>query len=1225
MTSTNTPGAGISRLLSSAAVLALLLFTAGAADAQTRIFVDSDNGVETNTGANAGVTAGNAGPVRSLDRALEVARQSSDSNIISIEAGNYSLTEDIGDNANEFNLAFEARPDPNGGDVVVLDLGGNTRQLEPNTANPIAGQRQFQFLGAGGTFRIQNGSLDFQNGNIALGAGLVEFDIDEIEVTNAAVTGTPDYDEVPTQFTFNGTTLTAAAVNPSGNILPAIIDADGSDINIDVTLTGTLTNVNTQLGDDGGEVDLFVGSNSAISGSISIRDGNGTAGATVELEGDGVFGDVTVGSGASVEVEDDPTFTNFAQTGGDVVANNSRAVLTTLGGFDRSGGTFDDEFIIAFAGTSTDVVTFAPGPQFDITGLRVLGRRTVQVGAGNSFDIIGAGATINDPDLAVGGGATLDLNGGSVTIAGNRFFTPDPVTNLNTVQNSDGGVVIVDGQVTNGTIVFAGLPENNDEDPLNDIANEFAATLGGDGVVDDVRVDRNVNLAPTADVNFVGTLFLIDGSVIADDAQVFNNGVFIGEITGDISPEGDVAAVVVDITNDGLTPRIIEDDTDGDGTNDSGFNDDNNLFDLTYIDDRPNTDDFGFVGEEFSPSNVRDFTVDIQNGRLEIQNFFDTETPGLGFFAPGIEGGFIQGDFVVRDGRRRGGAADSPTDTTFDPITGTFVPNTRIDNAVVDIQDVFLGVLGDILIEDDAVVQTSFNGALIATSANNQIAGTFSSGAFSNGLVLGGDGVVITGAGDVSGAESDINGIIFLSSVFVGDDDVDARIENFTAIDAAITDGSSTGNTLEIALLNDVNLPGTPPEEAGNLNGRLVLNGTTVILDSGVHVTAAGFQQIDILNVGDNTFFVEGASDLELGGDVIGLGAVWLATGFGVVDDANGDGVVDLSDGDLDGDGDVDGADAAIAQGIIFQFDSNQDGVLDGQDEVAGDLDGDGDVTLADQEVYDLVANVVAPTTIVTIDDLIAIAAASNGGVAIADGDLDSDGDVDQVDQALFDIADVDNDGQVDSDDADRVAAADPDGNGDVDTGGPGPDLVAGDPNIVNDPNAVDDGTAGDADTDGFDDSDIDQDGDVDAADQLIFNVFDIASPGDVIDSDDTQVFVDADGNGDGQVATTGDINGDGFVNARDQAIVNAADTNDDGDIDPAQDVLAFANADTDGDGILDAIGNGDVDLDGDFDAVDRQIIARALLGLTESNTINLRAQADVDEITIPTFHPGDE
>ena len=1191
MTSTNTHGAGLGRLFNYAAALAVLLFSAGAVDAQTQIFV-SPQGVDSNSGASA-TSRGNDGPVRTLDQALDIANNSSDANIISFAAGDYDLNgNDIGDDSNEFNLAFEARG------AVTIDLEGDTFDIDPRGSRGFNQSSTFSFLSAGGTFRLEDGDIDFESGQIALGTGVVEFDIDDIRVFQAAVSGTPDYDELPDSIRFLDTNRSASGantrVNTSGGLIPAVVDSEGDFIAIEVNFAsstsaatgGTLTNVSTRIGDDGGVVGLFVDQFDAISGSVTIADGNGRGNAAVEFEGGGNFGDVTLLNGADLVIDADTTggisFNDFAQSGGTLTVDDGD-FITVFGDFDLDGGDFANNAILALAGEGD--IDFDVESGFEIEGLQFVGGNNVTFDGGQTISIVGNRGGINagiggtPADFFVGGGTTLDLNGGAIVLAGGDDF------------GDRGGSSVVNGVIEDGLVRFADAEANNDEDDDNDVAT-LAGLLGGTGVYDDIRIDRDVNLSPIANAEFTGTLFLIDGSIVTNQAVIrTTGGTFLGIVTGDLSPAegdfgGDLPQVIVDITNDNQTPRFVEArlaDSSGLFTGETGgFNGEENFFDLTYVDDQPGDRDTATVGNEFAAGNIRNLTIDVANGVVTAGAAAFNQAVGEPVVIGGTQtrpgNGFIQGDLIVRDGNRG-------RDFTGDNDAADFV-----------LDGVQLGVFGDIIVEDDATI--SLDGSfLYATSDGNRVEGTIE-GSGTLSLL---DDAVITGAGNVSGSDSRItSGIRVGSPVTLNGASTESgnnvALRNFRSIDGDIFDRNAADfddNTLTVSLVGDNEGGSGDPERAGNITGDIALDGTTLVLESPLHLTGPFDLEIGQLNVGDNTFFLEGPSGLELGADVIGLGSVWPATGGS--QDLNNDGVIDINDGDFDGDGDVDEDDRNFADDfqrrlLASRIDSNNDGVIDDRDSFGGDLNNDGDIDSEDQDILDLVASVASPDDIVTQADLDAIRAASpNGGGIDLTGDINGDGVVNAVDQALLDIANVDGIDGVGDNDQDAVAAGDPDRDGVVEV-------------------------------------DIDGDGDVDSDDQLIFDTFD-RDNNDVISDEDQIVFAIADsGNptgvgNDGVISPLGDVDGDGFVDNRDRTIFAAADVDDNGEI-GANDRLAFARADSQPDGVIDALGEFDVNDDGVFDQRDRDIIARGQLGGSEDITIT---GDNVDSITIPTFHPGDE
>jgi len=1177
MTITSTPRAGLNRLLNLCAALAVLLLAAGAADAQTRIYVDNQDGDDQNSGATNNPQSSN-GPVETIARALQIAAGTSTAEIISIEASPTAYT--VGFSTIDPSLSvsgFEATPDEGNAPEVILDLPNGGLEFNTATGTSASTQGSFSFLDGGADFLLLgdgNDDLEFTRGNIALGTGLVTIEgIDEVYVEYASVTGLPNYDDVPNEFYFTNV-YPGGSVQPSGVILPRIIDADAStgeiDIYVDLNATTSVRTLDIggaiTFGDDGEEVRLYVEQLNAIDGTLNVRDGGGTTPATeftasVQFLDGGNFGDVTVDAGATLLFGEDSSVDSFSQAAGDVYAANLGDELTVLGDFTRVVGFFDPDFVLVFDGDSD--ASFASGSGLDLQGLRIDGDQTVTLTDGAEIDIFGNSPLAIAPasgDLYIAEDATLAANGATISFESSGFSQ-------------------VDGTIENGLVIF----------------ETFGGILGGEGTYDDIRIDGDTNISPIAEAEFTGSLFLIDGSLVAQNGTVTIDPDGPGplppttsDITGDLSPVGDDALVFVDITNP--TTGIVEFDVDPTAAEDfEGFNGENNPYDLTFADDEAGVFNSRTVTNGFDFNNVRNLLVDVNNGELNIfeDTFAEDTTPT------------IQGTFTVLDG---GSAANS---------------------AEVNIRGGTLIVSGATTVENDATVELlgsagSGQGNLRVNGPDNVVEGTITG---AGDLQLA-DGTTVTGSARTSGRESRI-----LSDILLFGNDADATLTGFASlgtasseIDEGGTTSANTGGSLTVSLLAD----GTAsvPESAGNIDAEINLDQSMLILASDVHVTTTSDIELGSLDTGDdaNTFFVEGAPEITFGGDVMGLGPVWLATGSNR--DFDGDGDIDLFDCDLDGDGDVDAADAALAATAF-----NSPGLGDTAGSPSGgpdgfadsDLNRDGDIDSDDQDIYDLVASVAAPTNIVNADDINAIsAAAPNGGVITGASDLDNDGDVDAVDQAIYDLADVDGSNDVDGADEARVAAADDAGTAGLQLRSNFGTYTPGVPATY--PANSQDTTP----ADGFVDSDIDRDGDVDNDDLILLTNYDRDNDGD-IDADDTAIFDAADPDNDGQLGSggtlLGDVDGDGDVDADDQRIVDAADVDQDGQV-GANDLLVFASADENQDGTIDALGGADADGDGDFDATDRAILTRALAGGTDSIEVD---GDDVSSVTIPTFHVGDD
>ncbi len=1240
MTSTNTHGAGLGRLFNLCAVLTVLLLGAGVGQAQTTIFVNNDGGNNQNTGQTANNQSNN-GPVATLDEALARVNAGFGAGApytIEFEANGFStpyfLNQNIGDAASnrERGITFRARNDEGPGDVVALSI-------ENVPGDRLTFSDNASFASAGATFRLfgdEDQTIDFQSGTIALGTGVVSLSgVEEIEVTNAAVTGVPTYDNVnpddandpfdnsiPTQFTFNGTVGTTG-VNPSGTIIPRLIDVatGGDEVTITVDLPAAANTLQLgaspiQLNDDGGNVTVEFDDDGNIAGTFNIRDGNGTAAngfnGSVLFDSndyDVNFGDVNVGSSATLLFEDNATVASFTQTGGEVLAAGNYELTIEDGDFTRTAGDFDDSFVLTF--DSDDDQTFASGTGLDLEGLRFEGGdRTVTFATGAEVDILGnTGFSIgDDADFFVDDDINVIGNGATVAI------------------NSGAGTTSVDGTLNDVLVVF-----------------ENGGFLGGTGVYDDIRLDGNVDLSPLADADFTGSLFLLNGTLTARTGTITIDpdgptGPAVGvtsDFTGDLSPAGDDSEVFIDITNNAT--GIEEVLADGEF---SGFNGDEQEYDLFISDDTTGDDDYTLDGT-FDLDFVRNFTIDANDGDVTIDDdSFDGDALKE-----------ISGNLVVR-------GADA-----FLQIGG----GTLSVGGNLDVQS-----NGEVTLVND-------NGAgnLRVTGPSNRVSGEING---NGGAFQLSDTAVVTGTEDA---------IVSAPIVLFGDDAA-ATLTGFEQVNGAISDAGFEGGTLTLSLLADGEGSGAETR-AGNVTSQVTLDESTLLLGSNVQFTSAQTLNIFELNTGESAyiFYTASSQQLTLGSDVVGLGSVWLATGLtSAVPDRT------LADGDLNGDGFVNAADNVIADALIEEV--TRPGVTgtflvpalnapDFIDEAGGiatdgtsipdgfadqDLNRDGNIDRntgtaigADQAIYNAVAAVAAPDDIVNTDDIQAIAGAIDGmgNVLVNEfADLDGDGDVDAEDQAIYDLADFNNNGVVGLGDRDLAVAASSSGTptfadltlecfvGDYSaTYNPGNFATATLPAGCEDTYTVGAGapTLG---ADGFVDSDLDFDGDVDGVDRLLLVNFDrfggpaggpvtasgpngFVSELDVAgfrladDEDNTTFDGDLDG-GDG------DINGDGSIDEDDQDIATFADADGDGDVDN-NDLLVFASADENADGLLDGFNvtvggvtrSADVNGDGDFDATDRAILLLAGAGVnnTAPDSIDLVGQTGVTSVTIPTFHVG--
>ncbi|WP_420455420.1 T9SS type A sorting domain-containing protein [Rubrivirga sp.] len=868
MTSTSTLRTGLSRFVNHLAALALLLVVAGGASAQSTIFVDANGGDDGNNGQQPTVNSGVNGPVRTLGRALQIARTDGAGNTISIEAGDYNADIDVENAGNSSalnNLTFLARPDQAGNTEVELDVNGG-EFLTAVSGFTFARQGAGMFTFTGG------GDVDFQSGSVAFGSGIVTFsDVDTVEQTNASVTGTVVYNsaDLPDTIRFNGNDSTT-----QGTLLPASLDIASGSLLIDIALGSTATSPNDNsrtftigtagltLGDDGGSIELRVRDGNMVAGTITTVDGNGADGTgNVVIDGEGSIGTlivagartifslqeadqsdtdadnqagtVLVQSGQFVLPNEDPSgagdierFTvggDFVQSGGEVIAQDTEdTILVVKGNFRRTSnvaGNFSPTNVYLEGTTDAE---FAPGTNLTINALHInaTGNTATQTKMVTflqditvTSDAQGTNGVDNIIAFIVTNDAEVDLNGNLVNITNNGESIVD-----GTVSDSDnsGAVRFTNGGVASGTGVYSSILVSG---PSIDAEDEF---------------------------QFTGALILLDGGI---------------DIAGDVSPLGPDASVIVNIAanND---PQIT-----------GSFNDDEVEYNLVYQDSEATsgmsqTDGTFEAGTEFDTDFIRDLTVDITNAVVNVDN---------------AEDGTISGNVIVRNGNLSNGGAVETATLRFN-----------------DDQDIV--VLGSTTIEDNAILDLDDDATYAVSTANNVLDGTITGD--DTGLLLLRDGATITGTQTTVSAEDNTPARAAQSESRIDADirlnnDASASLLQIRVITGDIFDqatGTGDAGTLTLGLVPDdadVDDQRFTKDRAGNVNGNVNLDFSTLALASDVQFTEDdGTITISTLNTNTFTFFTETTADgdnddgpnrLELKNDVQGTGAVWPSSDLTIV------------------------------------------------------------------------------------------------------------------------------------------------------------------------------------------------------------------------------------------------------------------------------------------------------------------------------------------------------
>lgn len=860
MMSTSTLGTGLRRLLNPAAALALLLLVAGGASAQSTIFVDANGGDDGNTGQQPTIGAGVNGPVETIQRALQLAGQDGAGNTISIEAGQYDADLTIQNTSstatNYNNLTFLARPDQQGNTEVDLDVDGG-EFLTAVTGFTFASQ-------GGGTFSfVGGGDLDFQSGSVAFGSGIVSIDdIDVVEQTNAAVTGTVGYGAVPNIIRFNGDNSVAQST-----LLPASLDIPSGTLVIDVALgsvastindnTRTLTlNGGLTLADDGGGITLRLRDGNVVAGTITVVDGSGSdLTGNVQIEGEGQVGDlvvsggrlvfdlpeadvsdadadnfaasVTINSGEFVLPNEDPDADDldrfrvtgdFVQNGGSVATGNPNdTILVVEGDFRRATNVAGNFSPLNLYLEGTADVEFAPGTNLILNSLHInaTGNTATQVKMVTFLQDItvnsaatGTNGVNNVIPFIVTADAEVDLNGNLVNV-------------------NQGGESIVDGTVS-------------DSDNSGAVRFTNGGVASGTGVYSSILVS-GPSITAEGEFDFSGALILLQGGInVAADS--------------DVSPVGPSAGVIVNIAA-ANPPQIM-----GAGT----FNDDEREYDLTYQDSNSANGFQMFMADvEFDTDFIRNLTVNVTNATVSLPD--------------GVVGdGSISGDVLVTNG-----------ETTS--ITGTQFATLQLNSQTIT-------VLGSTTVEDNAIIDLLGDAIYRISTADNVLDGTIASsdlGGLGRLVLL--DGSVISGTQTSTTGTSGATSESAIDARILLNEGATAELSMLRVINGDIEEGDFTsaaqGGTLTLGLVGDNDDDDDDlfnQELNGNVNGDVELMNSTLVLSTPVELTAEDEDiAIGTLDTQGNVFFVEGPDQLDLYSDVLGTGAVWPASDFLVINADN--------------------------------------------------------------------------------------------------------------------------------------------------------------------------------------------------------------------------------------------------------------------------------------------------------------------------------------------------
>jgi hypothetical protein len=796
-------------------------------------------------------------------------------------------------------ISIEAGTYDEGGDDVEVDTDVTFEARQTGGAFTRVIVDNGMLVTADVTFRANSdGSFDdgvFSLGDNALGSALIVEDGGSVTIEDDVAEGRVQIPDGGTVVRDNNAEVTGA-ITYLGTANVAYSDSAPTDL--DIEAGGELPtdleggSLNVDLGDNSltltsvtGVDDLDVALNTVLIGTIAIDD-------DIDIAGPGNVGSLDISDGSVV-------FSAPAGVEDVAIANNAGIsfdingqTIDVTGDFERLGGSFDGGgATVNIVGDDEDA-TFSPGPNFEVATV-TMDKDGGTVNLTEDITVTASGAAA----FSVAEGTILSSSGDQVNVDAN-------------------GIVDVDGTVTDvSTIVFRAL----------------GAVLEGDGTYGDILVttspvgDLVINVAE--EIQFTGTLTLSSGGIAS---------------AGDISPSGDNAAVVVNLS-------------DANQAISGSFNALANDYDLEY------TGDIGgggiAVNQEFDTPAIRDLTFNTSNGTVDATAADDGTISGS-VTLNAAEDAYtvnlpadvtIAGILTVEDG------ATLDSDTGAGAITLQGSSNTVVGAIAAGVVTTLEGDLVGSDNEDHAasVGDVVADGDIMITNIQ-VIDGDLSSAADATLNLTMAEEMNVTGAvtleGDGFTAESDldIDGPVAVNagSFEIGANDVTlgAGLEGAEAVTYSsdggtlIFDGAgnfgTTGETVEnvmidgvaLVLTSDVVVSNSLEEEgASSIAGAFDVELTgTFTSDGGAVFDVTTLTLNELTATLDDNLDVQGSNLVVAEGAGVDVVAADAETGPWTVDVGGGvalNGTLNLGDNDLDitgGDLVVDGGAVDMADGFVI-------------------------------------------------------------------------------------------------------------------------------------------------------------------------------------------------------------------------------------------------------------------------------------------------------------------
>lgn len=577
------------------------------------------------------------------------------------------------------------------------------------------------FRGTAGTrfYQTQQANgLTLTSGSLTSEAGALRLanDIDIARISGSA----------SGSFTFDGAVdvvYTGPASVTSGAELPSTLGANGSLTVAFSAASQTLTLADGALTAASGS-SITVNAGHTIAGTINVT-------GTVDFTGPGNTGSVNVLSGGMATLQSNLTAENVVvATGGGLVFGTN--TLTVRADFRRTGGMVSgDTGTLAFVGGAA-AATFEAGPNFRVQNLTI---GSAQQAKDLTFT--------QDVTVGAGGAGTFSLVSGNVFL-GTRTITFDSPGTF-----TANGTIRTDATSTLGGVVFT----------------QAGATLDGTGTISNIDVvDGAGQITAAGNTGFTGILSLTRGGI---------------NVTGDLSPMGTGAQVIVNAENDGTWIT-------------GAFNGDEVGYDLTYR----TTSAAGSVFGGTRMAMAEWDTERIRNLRIDARGTIN---------ASARPGGTIDGTVMVM-------SDVTATTTTVEMLTVLF-PGSPVTIA---------GAAG---IGQGSMVTTT---STIQLNTSSTVAG----GVAGSGTLLLADGVTVSGGAGASASSPDAS-MLTNVRVLTG---ATATIQGIKVIAGDLTTDATS--TLNLGLVADAG-PSATDRSGGNVNGVVMLGGTRLALTSNVEFTNA--------------------------------------------------------------------------------------------------------------------------------------------------------------------------------------------------------------------------------------------------------------------------------------------------------------------------------------------------------------------------------------------------